>query len=75
MTNRDGWLLVGEVVQRTKYHPEHIRRLIRQGRLEAVRVEGRWFVNPDSLAAYLEEMKQFPQSGPRPRQRGGEEEE
>jgi len=73
---RRGGLPIEEVSNLTGYHPEHVRRLVREGRLEAYRIGRMWFVNPDSLDAYVEEMKQFPQSGPRSaRQQGGAEEE
>jgi len=72
---RKGGLSIEEASNQTEYHREHLRRLVREGRLDAYRIGRMWFVNPDSLAAYLEEMKQFPQSGPRSaREQGGEEE-
>ena len=77
MTDGMGWLSTAEASSRSGYHVEHIRRLIRQGRLEAHRVGWMWFVNPDSLDAYVEDVKRYPQSGPRGeairKQGGGEE--
>ena len=52
-------------------HPESIKRLLRQGRLEGykARVRGhqRWLVSRASLRAYVEEVQTFASDRPGPR--------
>ena len=72
MTDSMGWLSIQEASKQTGYHGEHLRRLIRQGKLEARRTGWMWFVNPDSLIAYLKENRG--PLGPRHQQGGAEEE-
>jgi len=63
------WPTVAEIAQRTGYHPEHIRRLIRWGKIRHEQVGRIYLVDPDSVAAYIQRAKQHPRGGPR----GGEE--
>jgi excisionase family DNA binding protein len=44
---------VDEVARDLKRHPEHIRRLLRQGTLSGHKIGRRWHVDADSLAAYV----------------------
>jgi len=59
------WPTVRELSAEIGYHPEHIRRLIRQGKIEATKVGLLWFVNPDSMAAYVERVRHTERGGPR----------
>jgi len=52
-----GWLSVEDASRLTGYHPEHIRRLIRQGAIRAQLVGLMYFINLGSLREYLEEGK------------------
>ena len=45
---------LGELARRLGFHPESLRRAVRHGRLEAVKLCGRWRVPPDSLTAFLQ---------------------
>ena len=60
------WPTVRELSEQTHYHPEHIRRLIRQGKLEAKKLGLLWFVNPESMTAYMEQAQRNGRGGPRP---------
>lgn len=42
------------------YHPEHVRRLARQGRIPALKV-GAWVFDPDELRAWQREKQQVPE--------------
>jgi len=59
------WPTVRELSKQTGYHPEHIRRLIRQGRVEAKKLGLLWFVNPESMAAYIKQVGRDERGGPR----------
>lgn len=54
MATNDEWLTVNEAVKISGYHPEHITRLIRQGKIEAKKFSIVWQVNRNSLMAYIE---------------------
>ena len=51
------WLTVREAVKLSGYNPEHITRLIRQGKIEARKVSIVWLVSRDSFMAYIESQK------------------
>lgn len=50
-------ITVREASERSGYHPEHIRRLIRQGKINAELIGLVYFIDPESLQAYVEDMK------------------
>jgi len=50
----DEWLSVSEAAKLSGYHPEYIRRLIRDGELEARKFSIVWQVRTQSLLDYLE---------------------
>lgn len=47
------WLTVREAAKLSGYNPEHITRLIREGRIEARKISIVWLVDRKSLLAYL----------------------
>lgn len=51
MTKED-WLTVNEAAELSGYHPEHIRRLIRQGEISAKKFSIVWMVSRNSLLDY-----------------------
>jgi hypothetical protein len=54
MATNDEWLTVNEAVKISGYHPEHITRLIRQGKIKAKKFSIVWQVNHNSLMSYIE---------------------
>ena len=49
----DAWVGIREAARRMGRHPEHVRRLIRAGRLRARRgQDGRWRIHLSTVAAY-----------------------
>lgn len=48
---------VEEAAKLTGYHPEHIRRLLRQGKIEAVKIGTVYLIKYDSLIGYVDEMR------------------
>lgn len=52
MATNDEWLTVNEAAELSGYHPEHIRRLIREGAITAKKFSIVWMVNRDSLLDY-----------------------
>ena len=50
----DEWLTVNEAADLSGYHPEHVRRLVRQGAVTAKKFSIVWMVYRKSLLAYLE---------------------
>jgi len=59
------WPTVRELSEQTGYHPEHIRRLIRQQKVEAKKLGLLWFVNPNSMVDYMERVQRTERGGPR----------
>ena len=58
--NRDGLFSVRDVAQRLGVHPETIRRLIHDGRLEAVRVGRVLRVDPQAVQGFLDRQRVRP---------------
>ena len=54
MSGNDEWLSVTEAAKLSGYHPEYIRRLIRDGEIEARKFSIVWQVKRESLKAYIE---------------------
>lgn len=48
------WLSVNEAAELSGYHPEYIRRLIRDGEIEAKKFSIVWQVKRTSLLDYIE---------------------
>jgi excisionase family DNA binding protein len=59
--DRDGLYSVREVAHRLGVHPETIRRLIHDGRLEAVRVGRVLRVEPSELERFISRQRVKPQ--------------
>ena len=53
----DEWLSVSEAAKLSGYHPEYIRRLIRDGEIVARKFSIVWQVRKTSLTAYVESAK------------------
>ena len=51
------WLSVDEAAAKSGYHANYIRRLIRAGEIKAEKKGLMWWVDPDSLAAFVSKMK------------------
>ncbi len=56
-TNGGEWLTVNDAARISGYHPEHVTRLIRQGKIKARKFSIVWQVNRESVLAYLEAQK------------------
>ena len=52
-TNGGEWLSVSEAAKLSGYHPEYIRRLIRDGEIEARKIVIVWQVKLESLNDYV----------------------
>lgn len=52
-TNGGEWLSVSEAAEMSGYHPEYIRRLIRNGEIEARKFSIVWQVRRESLNSYI----------------------
>ena len=52
------WLDVDQAAELTGYALEHLRRLIRLGKLHAQKRQGRWFMAQSELLAYVESVQQ-----------------
>jgi len=61
----DRWPTILEIAERTGYNAEHLRRLVRAGRIAAVKVGQLYLVDPVSFDAYTESVKDKPQGGPK----------
>ena len=57
MATNDEWVSVSEAAEISGYHPEYIRRLIRDGEIEARKFSIVWQVKRESLMTYVESAK------------------
>ena len=57
MAENDEWLTVNEAAKLSGYHPEHIRRLVRQGAVTAKKFSIVWMVNRESLLDYMKSQE------------------
>lgn len=67
MTIETDWITTSDAAEISGYHPDHIRRVIRSGMIEAQKFGFVWQVSRKSLLAYLEKMeKRGDKRGPKP---------
>lgn len=60
------WITTMEAARLSQYHPEHIRELARENKIEARKFGPVWQVKKESLMLYLQKMKeQGEKRGPR----------
>ena len=55
--NGEDWLTVNEAAKQSGYDPEHIRRLIRNGEINANKFSIVWMVNRKSLEGYIKKAQ------------------
>jgi excisionase family DNA binding protein len=66
MAKDTDWISVSDAAKLTGYHPEHITRLIRQGKLKARKIITVWQVSKSSLLAYSAQAEHISKKrGPR----------
>jgi excisionase family DNA binding protein len=53
------WVDVSEAAEKAGYHPDHLRRLIRQGRIEAKKRGTMWWVDKASLLDYMATVEEL----------------
>jgi hypothetical protein len=53
----DDWITTRQAVELSGYHPDHLRRLIRSGDIDARKFGIVWQVSQNSLLAYLKEAQ------------------
>jgi len=53
MSSNETWISVGQAAKLSGYHPERIRELIREGKIDAKKFSIVWQVNHESLVKYL----------------------
>lgn len=49
----EDWLTILEAAELSGYHPEHIRELVRGGKIKAQKFGPVWAVNQQSLMSYV----------------------
>ena len=55
------WLTVNEAAKLSGYHPEYIRQLIRDGKVNAKKFSIVWMVDKESLLEYVKSQEKPPQ--------------
>jgi hypothetical protein len=53
----EDWISVTEAVRLSSYHPDHLRELIREGKIKAQKIVTVWQVSRASLLSYIAEAK------------------
>jgi len=51
------WITPNEAAELSGYHPEHLRELIREKKISAIKKGYAWWVDQKSLGAYLKAAK------------------
>ncbi len=66
--NGDDWITTQEAAELSGYHPEHLRRLIKQGDIVGRKVSIIWLIDRRSLLDYITQAKQSgdKRRGPKP---------
>ena len=54
----DEWITTSQAAQISDYHPEHIRELVREGRINAKKFATVWQVDTASLLNYMASMEE-----------------
>ena len=68
MINDDDWLTVQDATKLSSYNADHLRELIRDGKINARKFSIVWMVSRKSLLKYLKKMKESGKKrGPKPR--------
>lgn len=57
MAINDDWITVQDAAKLSGYHPEYIRRLIRDNAIKAQKVSVIWFIDRESLQNYIDKAK------------------
>ena len=64
---KDDWITSAEAVKLTGYHIEHLRELVRDGKVIARKWGREWMVSRQSLLVYLQSMEaRGRRRGPKP---------
>ncbi len=53
----EAWVSVNEAAQEFNYHPEHLRELIRAGKIKARKFATVWQIDRASLTAYIRQAR------------------
>lgn len=66
--NGEDWITTQEAAELSGYHPEHLRRLIKQGYIKARKVSIVWLIDRQSLLEYIAQAKESgdKRRGPKP---------
>ncbi len=68
MAKQDDWITTKQASELSGYHAEHLRELIREGKIEAQKFGEVWQVSKKSLLAYLREVEKIGEKrGPKKR--------
>ncbi|MEW6405975.1 MAG: helix-turn-helix domain-containing protein [Chloroflexota bacterium] len=66
MSVLEKWLTAKEAAELSGYHPERIRELIREGKIDARKFGSVWAVKRESLITYMRQMqRQGERRGPK----------
>ena len=58
MANGEEWLTVTQAAEISGYHPERIRELIREGKINAHKFGSVWAIHKISLLEFLQKMQE-----------------
>ena len=62
------WITTGEAARQSAYHPERIRTLIREGKIEAKKFGIVWMVSKSSVLLYMRQVQRMGEKrGPKKR--------
>jgi len=54
-----------EAAEKLKYHVEHVRRMMREGSIEGVKIDRTWLVRRTALDGYMKRISMMAKHDPR----------
>jgi excisionase family DNA binding protein len=67
--NPTEWITTKEAAELTGYHTVHVRRLLREGRVEGKKFGRDWMISRESIQEYKDQMKELGPSKHDPRRK------
>jgi len=59
MTPLGDWLTINEAAKLSGYHPEHLRELVREGKIDARKFGTVWALNRESLLDFIHKTEEL----------------
>jgi len=65
MPDLNDFISTEEAAEKLKYHVEHVRRMMREGSIEGVKIGRTWLVKREALDSYMKRTAKMAKHDPR----------